>query len=282
MSPVTGKRPNRESNRTASNEISLRSKSTTPMASMRSTTTGVLAAGQVGAHLGRARPAATGSSNSRMIASSTETSTGTPQVMRAVGPATHWSSWTGNSVSSAADEARRVADRVVGEQDVVEDALLEAGAEGVDGDRALVAEDAADAGEAEAEAEVDRQEVGRDHHQQRVALASARELRGEQADGLQRDALEVELDDAGVLLLGRIVVQVAAAGDDRGVDDEADAARRLEPDVRRRAALGVDDQLEADPFDAGGDRAEPDARRPATPRSAIPPAVVFEPAASSR
>ena len=75
--------------------------------------------------------------------------------------------------------------------------------------------------------QIDRREVGgRDDDEQREAAAAVgRHPRRDEADGLQREALEVELHDAGVLAVGRVVEQVAAAAHDLGVDDQADAAR---------------------------------------------------------
>ncbi len=157
---------------------------------------------------------------------------------------------------SALDDARGVAHDVRREQDVVEDALLEPGAQRLDGHRALVADDAADAREAEPEGEVDGREVGGlDQQQQREAGAAVGQLGGDEPDRLQRDALEVELQDAGVLAAGRVAEEVAATRDDLSVDQQADPARRLEPDRRCGARVG-DGDLEPEPIDARRERAE--------------------------
>src|SRR5207247_2593921 len=103
----------------------------------------------------------------------------------------------------------------------------------------------ADAVEREAEAELDRLELGRDHEDEREATAWSRKPRLEQAERLDRDAVDVELDDARVAPRGVVQPEAAAARDrpggpdgargwgGRGRDREAGAAREGAPGEAR-------------------------------------------------
>ena len=163
-----------------------------------------------------------------------------------------------------ADDLRRVRDRVRGEHDAVDRSRADAVAQDVEEDGAVEAEEAADAVQREAEAELDRRELGADDDEQREARGAVRQLRRHEADRLDgHDLGDRELGDARVLALVGIEVEVAAALDDRSVDGEAGAARRLEPETEvERAELRVraarEPQLRecADAVDRDRDRAE--------------------------
>ena len=71
-------------------------------------------------------------------------------------------------------------------------------------------------------------ELAEHEQQQRPAVGAAGELGGEDADRLDRDRAEAELEDAGVLALVGVEVEVAAALDHAGVEREADPRGRLE------------------------------------------------------
>ena len=90
------------------------------------------------------------------------------------------------------------------------------------------AQQAADTDEAEAEAELDPgAELGGNDDQQREAGRPVRVLRGDQADRGQRQEVgEDQLQRARVLPALGVDVEVAAAGDDAGVDGQADTVGR--------------------------------------------------------
>ena len=165
-----------------------------------------------------------------------------------------------------ADDARRVGDHVLREEDAVERAVAHAGAQRVEEDRAVEPDQPADADQREAEAELDRRELGRDEDQQREAGLAVGQLGVEDADRLDvDDALEAQLERPGVFALRDVEIEEAAAGEAAAVDDQADAVRRLEADgeidgaeiavLAREGEIG----LEPDAVDRDGERTE---RRP--------------------
>ena len=98
--------------------------------------------------------------------------------------------------------------------------------------RAIEAEQPADAEQGEAEAQLDRRELGRDDDQQREALAAVGQLGVEDADRLDLDnALELQFERAGIFALVGIEIKEAAAAEAAAVDVETDAVGRLEARV---------------------------------------------------
>ena len=160
----------------------------------------------------------------------------------------------------AVDDPRRVGDRVLREEDVVERAGAHPGGQGVDVGAVVEADHPAEAGPEDAEGDVDV-ELAEHEQQQRPTLAAVRPLRREQSDRLDRERQELELECAGVLAPLGVDEQVPAALDHAGVEDEADALRRRERDeVGRPIVVGrlelVQVERHADAVDGRRERAE--------------------------
>ena len=162
-----------------------------------------------------------------------------------------------------ADDPDDVGDDVLGEEDAVDRAGPDADTKRFLIERAVQREQAADADQCEAEAELNRHELGGDQDQQRESLAAVRHLGIDDADRLERDdVLERELEAAEVFALVGIQLEEAATPHRPRVDRQADAARRLERkgDVRHSeiaAALReADERAQADAIDDGRERPE--------------------------
>ena len=156
-----------------------------------------------------------------------------------------------------ADDLRRPRDRILGEEDRVDRAVPDAVAQRVDDHRAVDPEQAADAVEREAVAELDRREVDRDDHQQREALLVAPGAPDASGSRVVSSPIAVmpivlndELEDPGVLLVLRVEEDVAAAGDRAGLDRDPGAVRGLEAEVEIDGAevAGLERQQRAGPM----------------------------------
>ena len=131
-----------------------------------------------------------------------------------------------------ADDARRVGDDVVGEDDAVDGAGADAVAQQIDHDGPVEAEQAAHRIEREAEAELNRGKVGGDDEQERETVGAVGHLGGDEPDRLDGDDLgDRQLGHTGVFALVGIEEQIPAADDDPGVDAEPGTLGRLEPDA---------------------------------------------------
>ena len=161
------------------------------------------------------------------------------------------------------DQLGRVADRVVGEQQRVDDPGAQRHGERFGVHRPVEGDQAADADERESEPERDAGERGREAGEERPAVGIAGQLGVDDDDGVDADADEVEGQAAGVAAdLGLDVDEPAAAHGLRG-DREGDAARWYEADrqvseaeVRHRRRIEVERRLETEAFDGGGERAD--------------------------
>ena len=193
------------------------------------------------------------SSNCRMMPRLSVTSAGVLQPSLSAGPDRQRARDDREDHAQLADQGGGVGDRVAGEQDGVEYAGAQPGLQRLDGDTVLQADDAADAVEGEAEAELDGGELAEDQQQQRPAILTSRQLGGEDADRLDRDRAEAELEDPGVLALVGVEEQVAAALDHPSIEREADARRGLEGEVEVRRTEVAASRGEGE----GGGRAHP-------------------------
>ena len=128
------------------------------------------------------------------------------------------------------EELRRVGDGILGEEEVRKRLRLDPGLERVDADRAIDAEEAADAVEREACHELDRRKIGVDHRDQRVAGPGG-QLCGDETECLQLKLLIGELQHPRVLRRRFVVGQKPSTGQSGSIDGESDAARRLEADL---------------------------------------------------
>ena len=158
---------------------------------------------------------------------------GVPQPSSSIGPMTKPPLLTGKDRAQRVDDLRRVGDRVLREQHGVELSRARALRQRRRARRVLHADQAADAGQREAERELDRRELPEDQEQQREARLR---VRVEQRDRLDADREHLELEHRPHSR-SRRDREVAAALDDAGVEREADAVRRLEREVERMPAL---------------------------------------------
>ena len=141
-----------------------------------------------------------------------------------------------------AEDARRVLHRVGREEDVVVDVGAERFPQLVDRRPVLQADDAADRGDVETEPDLPRRmaELGEQEQEERPAGRLGR-LGVDDADRLDRETLERQLEHPGVLALVGIEAEEAAAADRLGIDPHADAGRGLEPEVPvEQAEVGLD------------------------------------------
>ena len=162
-----------------------------------------------------------------------------------------------------------------GKRMLLERVVADAGAQPLDVDPAVQAEQPADAVEREAEAELDGLELRGDDDEQGEAALLTGQPGFEQADRLERDAiLELELEKAGVTAFVGLEAQEATALEAAAVDDEADAFGRLEAEVEREVAEGAGGlaraaflrfELQPDVVDHGEQRAELQAEPRADP-----------------
>src|SRR5207247_1098039 len=120
----------------------------------------------------------------------------------------------------------------------------------------LHADQPADAGQREAERQLDRRELAEDQQQQREAGFA---VRVQQRDRFHVDREHLQLGGGGIAVL--VDRQITAALDDAGVERQADAVRRLERERDRRAAAEVELEQHAEPVDRSGERSERDAER---------------------
>ena len=152
------------------------------------------------------------------------------------------------------DDPVGVADRIGREEHGIGSARLDAAPERVDVDRAVHRDETTDALEGEAEAERDRWDVGADRDEERIALGAVGQTGGEQADGGDRESGDLELQDARVARVRRVVQEEPAAHDGAGIDLDAHAVRRDEAgvDVERPCVPGG--EREAQPYTDTGER----------------------------
>ena len=122
---------------------------------------------------------------SSRIPSSRLISVGVPQPSFAIGPIRKRPSHRREDALEVADDARRVGDDVAREEDVLSVPSRTPARSASNIDRAVEAEQAADADQREAEAELDRRELGGDDDQEREAAAAVGHLRVDDADGLE-------------------------------------------------------------------------------------------------
>ncbi len=132
------------------------------------------------------------------------------------------------NTAQVADDLARVVHRVLREEDRVEGPVLDARPQHVDDHGAVDADQPTDAAQGKAVAQLDGRELGGDDDQQREALRPVRHAGAEQADRLERDAaLDLELQDAGVLLVFRVKGEIAPADDRLRVEDQPRTVRWL-------------------------------------------------------
>ena len=154
-----------------------------------------------------------------------------PQPSSSIGPMTKPPRLTGNIARSVLMICGAFGNRVLGEQHRVEVAGAERLRQRRRAGGVLHADQAADAGQREAERQLDRRKLSEDQQQQREA---GFRVRIEQADRLDVDRQHLQLEDARVALL--VHREVAAALDDARVERQADAVRRLERELQSRPA----------------------------------------------
>ena len=106
--------------------------------------------------LADAAPITTGDGTSRRMPISASKSEGVPQPILAMGPKMKRPSAGGKKAAQIADDLRHVPDRIDREHDVIERAVAHAAAQPLDRHGAMDADEAADAVEREAEAELQR------------------------------------------------------------------------------------------------------------------------------
>ena len=123
------------------------------------------------------------------------------------------------------NDLRRVGDGVLREQEAVERAGGQPRTQGFGVDGVLHAEQAADASHGEAETQLDRRQLRGNNQQQRPAT---RVPGRQQADGLDADLHQLDVEDAAVFAARRIEQQETAALDDAGIDGQTCTRRRLQ------------------------------------------------------
>ena len=91
---------------------------------------------------------------------------------------------------------------------------------------------AANAGQFEAQPQLDRRKLGADHEQEGIPRLASRHFSEQDAESFEVDLVfDVQLRHAEVLATLGVAVEVAATGDDFGVDFDADAVGRFEVQV---------------------------------------------------
>ena len=134
-------------------------------------------------------------------------------------------------------DLRAVLADVLGEENRVQAAAAQPGLQHPDVHRAIHRDEAADAGQREAEAQRDREAAPGDDQDHREPGRPVGHLRRDQADRAEVDhALEGELEAAAVLAPGLVVLEEAAARHRSGRELQAGARRRPEADLCIEAA----------------------------------------------
>ena len=136
-------------------------------------------------------------------------------------------------------------DRIGGEQKLPHHAILQPVAQGGAVERPFNGQNAAEAGQGEAEAKLDLRGKAHADHDDHVERVGA-----QQADGRDADLQHLKLKDPAIFLFHLVIAQIAAAGDRRGFQPQPRARGDFRADIGGRAIVPADGNPAA--FDHAG------------------------------